>query len=674
VSFTFDRSQLNDFAWANGREWLETNGLGGWASATLSGASSRRYHGLLVAATDPPVGRQVLLAKLDETLLLADGQRLELGCNQYPGAVHPRGYQYLSTFSRALFPQFEYEAGSVKLRKTIAALHGHNTTLIVYEVLAAPTPFTLELLPLLAGRDYHSLGLHDPAAEPTFQHLSESDTFQTRPQPQSVKLFMTLPGATYEARPAWYYQLEYLVEQERGQDFREDLFSPGIFRRLLQAGDTFGLILSTEPAGTVSAETLLAQEQQRRESLLTTVPAADSLRRALTLAADQFIVRRATDLNTVIAGYHWFTDWGRDTMISLPGLCLVTGRFAEARRILQAFANTVSQGMLPNRFPDSGAAPEYNTIDATLWFFVAVHQYQQYSSDEEFVTQTLLPVLTDILAWHRRGTRYGIHMAESGLLSAGAAGEQLTWMDAKVGDWVVTPRQGQPVEVQALWYNALRITASLLEPLAREFEAEELQELAVQVLSAFEENFWNHECNCLYDCLPPSGPPDASLRPNQLLAVSLPFPLLSGERAALVLLTIERSLLTPVGLRSLAPDDLAYCPRYLGGPRQRDGAYHQGTVWSWWLGPYCDALMHVHGAKTGPARVRAVLDDFAFHLGEAGIGSISEIFDGDAPHQPRGCVAQAWGVAEVLRVACQYTISSLDKTETATPTPVTPEA
>lgn len=656
MSQLFDSSCFPEFAPARGLEWLEANGLGGWASATVSGASSRRYHGLLVAATSPPVGRQVLLAKLDETLVLADGTRHELGCNQYPGAVHPTGYQYLTKFERDLFPVFEYEAGGVRLRKTVAARHGHNTTLIVYEVLAAPAPFVLELLPLLAGRDYHSLGRHAAEAEPAF--VRTADTYHLHPRPGTAPLFLTLPGATLEPRPTWFYQLEYAIEQERGQDFREDVFSPGVFCCALQAGDTLGIIVSTDAPGPETAQLLLLRERQRRELLLAAVPAADTLRRALTLAADQFIVRRETDLNTIIAGYHWFTDWGRDTMISLPGLCLCTGRWEEAKRILQAFAATVSEGMLPNRFPDSGAAPEYNTVDATLWFFVAVHHYQHATDDSEFVLGALLPVLTDILAWHRRGTRYGIRVAENGLLSAGTPAEQLTWMDAKVGDWVVTPRHGQPVEVQALWYNALRITAHLLMLAHHESEAEALSTAAMQVQDVFEDSFWNFEGGCLYDCLPPTGPPDGSLRPNQLLAISLPYPLLSSARAGMVLATVERSLLTPVGLRSLAPDDAAYWPQYLGNQLTRDGAYHQGTVWSWWLGPYCNALVRVHGPEEGAACVQAVLEGVAFHLGEAGVGSISEIFDGDWPHLPRGCMAQAWGVAELLRVACQYPVIS----------------
>ena len=659
----FCHPRLIDYDATLHHEWLETNGLGGWASATLSGALSRRYHGLLVAATAPPVGRQVLLAKLDETVLFEGGQRLDLGCNQYPGAVHPAGHRFLETFCRDLFPVFEFEADGVRLRKTVAAVHGRNTTLMVYEVLAAPASFVLELLPMLAGRDYHSLGHHDAAAEPVF--AAADDTFQIRPRPASAELFLTLPGAELEARPTWFYQLEYAIEQERGQDFREDLFSPGVFRRALRAGEVFGIIISTGPPGVDSAEALLATEQARREALLTYLPPTDALRRALTLAADQFVVCRAANLNTVIAGYHWFTDWGRDTMVALPGLCLATGRFAEARHILQAFANTMSEGMLPNRFPDSGAAPEYNTVDATLWFFVAARQYGQASGDAAFVRDTLLPALLDSLAWHRRGTRYGIHVAENGLLSAGADDEQLTWMDAKVGDWVVTPRRGQPVEIQALWYNALRLTADLLDEASRPAEAAALRAEADRVQAAFEPAFWNEERGCLYDCLPPAGPPDASLRPNQLLALSLPYPLLTGARAAQVLAVVERELLTPVGLRSLAPTDPAYCPRYLGSPWQRDGAYHQGTVWSWWLGPYCDALVRVHGPAAGAEKVLAVLAGFAYHLGEAGLGTVSEIFDGEAPHAPRGCIAQAWGVAEVLRVASQYATAPADTHATA---------
>ncbi|OUJ76160.1 amylo-alpha-1,6-glucosidase [Hymenobacter crusticola] len=651
---TFDATITQDIDQAISREWLETNGLGGWASSTISGAHSRRYHGLLVAATRPPVDRQVLLSKLDETLIV-DGQRYELGCNQYPSTVQPQGYQYLTQFRRDLFPEFTYEVGDVTLRKTVVALAGENTTLIRYEVLTAVAPFALELLPLLAGRNSHDFRHADDAPQPDF--TCTDDVFQIRPQPSSPELYLAIPGATYAARPLWFYQLEYAIEQERGEQSHEDLFSPGSFSRSLAPGDILHLLVSTDSPAGRDAAALLAQEQQRRTALLPPNAAPDSLARILTLAADQFIVRRDADLKTVVAGYHWFTDWGRDTMISLPGLCLTTGRLADARLILQAFAQSVSEGMLPNRFPDSGEAPEYNTVDATLWFFVAIYYYRQASADDEFVRETLLPVLLDILAWHQRGTRYGIHVAADGLLTAGEEGQQLTWMDAKVGNWVVTPRQGKAVEINALWYNALRIASTLAYDFGQPEAGQTLEQQASRLFGAFQPSFWNADRGCLYDCLTPDGSPDASIRPNQLFALSLPFPLLTGERAEQVLTVVEQHLYTPVGLRSLSPEDARYQPIYEGSLLQRDGAYHQGTVWSWLLGPYVDALLHVHGPKLGKQRAQQVLNAFAYHLREAGVGTISEIFDGQAPHHPRGCMAQAWSVAEVLRVATSLNLN-----------------
>ncbi|WP_324674192.1 amylo-alpha-1,6-glucosidase [Hymenobacter sp. GOD-10R] len=646
----FDATVTQDFEQALSREWLETNGLGGWASSTISGAHSRRYHGLLVAATRPPVDRQVLLSKLDETLVLG-GQRYELGCNQYPGTVQPQGYQYLTQFQRNLFPEFTYEAGGVTLRKTIVALAGENTTLVRYEVLAAPASFTLELLPLLAGRNSHDFRHADDTPQPDFTRTDA--IFQIRPQPNTPELYLAIPGASYAPRPLWFYQLEYAIEQERGEQYHEDLFSPGSFSLTLAAGDTVHILVSTDSPAGRDAAALLTQEQQRRAALLPPTAAPDSLLYKLTLAADQFIVRRGTQLKTVVAGYHWFTDWGRDTMIALPGLCLATSRFDDARLILQAFAQSVSEGMLPNRFPDSGEAPEYNTVDATLWFFVAIHHYRQASGDEAFVRE-LLPVLLDILAWHQRGTRFGIRVAEDGLLSAGEEGQQLTWMDAKVGDWVVTPRQGKAVEINALWYNALRIGSILAYDFEQPTTGQQLEEQASRLYAAFQPNFWNADLGCLYDCLHLDGTPDASIRPNQLFALSLPFPLLTGERAEQVLSVVAEHLYTPVGLRSLSPEDTRYQPIYEGPLLQRDGAYHQGTVWSWLLGPYVDALLYVHGQKLGQERAQQVLEAFTYHLREAGVGTISEIFDGQAPHYPRGCMAQAWSVAEVLRVATEF--------------------
>ena len=378
------------------------------------------------------------------------------------------------------------------------------------------------------------------------------------------------------------------------------------------------------------------------------VAGADDTVSALALAADAFIVRRGENLRTVIAGYPWFSDWGRDTMIALPGVCLATGRYDDAKKILRAFARSVDAGMLPNRFPDSGEAPEYNTVDATLWFFVTAHRYLEASGDEEFVLGELLPVFEEIVAWHERGTRYGIKVDDDGLLRAGSPGAQLTWMDAKIGDWVVTPRHGKPVEIQALWYNALCILADLRKRAGSLAESASLLARAKQVKERFVEVFWNAEASCLFDVVD-GDRRDASVRPNQVFALALPYPLLAKDKARSVLAVIEQKLLTPYGLRSLAPDDPAYRGRYEGDPASRDAAYHQGTVWSWLLGPYADALVKTNGA-VGKPKARKAIEGLTPHLLEAGLGSISEIFDGDAPHAPRGCPAQAWSVGEALRV------------------------
>jgi len=456
----FDKQTTKNFDKAIELEWLETNGLGGWASSTIVGANTRRYHGLLVAATQPPVGRTVLLSKLDETIVEND-ERFELGCNQYPGAVHPRGFEFLESFEKEFFPVFEYRAGGIKIMKTVAAIHGENTTVILYEVLEAPTALEFELQPFIAARDFHSL----THANDFINQDAEFENGLLRLQPYDgiPDLFIYAESTSFEPNAGWYHNFEYKIEKFRGLDFQEDLWTCGKLTSSIKAGDQLGVIISTEDPRGRDALELLEQERQRRKKLVTRAKTQNGgTIKALILAADQFVVRRAEDLRTIIAGYPWFADWGRDTMIALPGICLVTGRFDDAKKILRAFAQSVSQGMLPNRFPDAGEEPEYNTVDATLWYFVAIHQYFQYTQDEEFVREELMPVLRDILRWHERGSRYNIHMDEDGLLYAGEPGVQLTWMDAKIGDWVVTPRQGKAVEINALWYNALMIFSKWL--------------------------------------------------------------------------------------------------------------------------------------------------------------------------------------------------------------------
>jgi len=644
MPITFDKTLIKNFDEAVRREWLETNGLGGWASSTITGAHTRRYHGLLVAATKPPVGRMVLLSKLDETLAIS-GQRFELSCNRYPGTTHPRGFEHLVSFEKNLLPIFEYEAGGTKLRKTIAAVNGENTTLILYEILNAPTPFSFELRPFVAYRDYHSMTRANDAIRREAQF--NNGVFRAQPYDGAPELFIAIPKAAFEAQPDWYRNFEYSLEQNRGLDYREDLFTHGVFKITLQAGDKLGVIISTDDPKGRDAFKLFMMEKRRREKILDSPSNKDEFSKILTLAADQFVVKRGEDLKTLIAGYHWFSDWGRDTMISLPGICLVTGRYDDAKKILRAFAQSASQGMLPNRFPDAGEQPEYNTVDATLWFFVAIYKYLQYSGDENFVRDELMPILRDIIAWHDRGTRYRIHVDADGLLYAGEPGVQLTWMDAKVGDWVVTPRQGKAVEINALWHNALKISSELSQRFGNKTEAKQFAQRAEQVKAKFNEVFWNEVSGYLYDYID-GDHCDALLRPNQIFALSLPFPLLEGEKAKRVLKIVEEKLYTPAGLRSLAANEPGYRPHYGGDQYSRDSAYHQGTVWSWLLGAMITAIVRVEG-EAGKLRAKQLLENIQPHLSDAGVGTISEIFDAELPHSPRGCMAQAWGVAEVLR-------------------------
>jgi predicted glycogen debranching enzyme len=659
----FDFSGKENFEELNNKEWLETNGLGGWGGSSITGCHTRRYHGLLAAATKPPTERMVLVSKMDETIIV-NGERFELGTNNYGGVIHPKGYQYLRSFTKSLCSEFVYEAGGVRLRKSILMPHGENTTIIKYEVVKAETPFILEWLPLLAGRDYHQL-MH--AQDINLTNGFENNQLKIKLNDQPPDVFIHLYGGNYNTNPNWYYHFNYSIENYRGLDFIEDLFTPGTLSKELGEGDIFYLVLSTNDYSSIDVEAVFKKEIKRRTALIN--KETTNTVQQLVLAADQFIVQRnltpnyvSTDQEeaaTIIAGYHWFTDWGRDTMISLPGLCISTKRFDDAKKILYAFAQSVDRGMLPNRFQDNGEAPEYNNVDGTLWHFIAIYKYLQATGDREFVLEKLLPVLKDIIDWHYRGTRYNIHVDEDGLLYAGEKGFQLTWMDARVGNWVVTPRMGKPVEIQALWYNALQIFSKLLELNGQKDDAVKMLQQAGRVKESFENKFWYDEGDYLYDVIDENEIPDKSFRPNQLFAISLPFALIEGQKAKTVMKLVEEKLYTTKGLRSLSPDDNRYIRFYGGNQWQRDSSYHQGTVWSWLLGPYIDAIYKTHGSSAALTKARKIIENFLPHLSEAGIGTISEIFDGEAPHRPRGCIAQAWGVAEILRVIKAYQLDSI---------------
>jgi predicted glycogen debranching enzyme len=643
----FEESICADLDRARHLEWLETNGLGGFSSSTITGMNTRRYHGLLTAATKPPVGRVVLLSKLEETLLI-DGQRFDLSCNQYPGAVHPQGQRYLKEFRLDPFPTFVYSVEGIEIEKRVFMVHGENTAVVEYEVRGKSC--TLELRPLIAFRDYHSTTRQNDAINPSV-HLIAGLAAITPYQGLPELLFAHNADAL-EQTGEWFYNFEYSAEQERGLDAHEDLFNPFVLRFAMQSGAAATVIASLEVHAAGDAPALKNRELDRRRRIVESSPSADPLVRQLVAAADQFIVRRG-ELNSVIAGYHWFADWGRDTMIALPGLTLVTGRARVARNILEAFAQSADQGMLPNRFPDAGEAPEYNTVDATLWLFEAVRSYLQYTGDLEFVHERLYPQLKEIVNWHLRGTRYGIHVDTDGLLACGEPGVQLTWMDAKVGDWVVTPRTGKPVEIQALWHNALCVLLDLAGKFGDSGPQTFLTELAGQARQSFAAQFWNPEAGCLYD-LVDRDQRDGSIRPNQIFAVSLHHPLLARDQERQIVEVVQRDLLTPLGLRSLSPRDPHYRPHYEGGVWERDSAYHQGTVWPWLMGPFLSAYVKVHD-RSAEARSQAALwlQPFNEHLRTAGLGQISEIADAEPPFTPRGCVAQAWSVAELLRAAVE---------------------
>jgi len=650
---SFDRSICRNFDSAIEKEWLETNGIGGYASSTIIGVNTRGYHGLLVAATRPPLGRMVLLSKVEETLIIGD-RRYEISCNQYPGAIYPEGYRYLDSFRLEPFPISTYAVADVAVEKSVFMVHGENTTFIAYRIIRAPGVVTLELCPLIACRDFHGRMHESQNLDMDIRWENGYISIASR----GIRLFMSvrveqaasLFNAEFQRSGHWYRNLEYRMEASRGQESHEDVYSPGYFVCMLTEGEEAALVASTNDPSALELEASRSRELRRRDSIsnidASTLPSLNGLM----AAADQFIVKRAGDLFSIIAGYHWFGDWGRDTMIALPGLTLVPKRYDVAKGILKSFARYCDRGMIPNRFPEAEEQPEYNTVDASLWFVYAVKKYLDYTSDLSFVESELFDALTQIIQHYMNGTRYNIHMDADGLIYAGEAGTQLTWMDAKIGDLVVTPRRGKAVEINALWYNALRVMEQLSRKLGRMGSSFEYMLLAEKAKRSFNQIFWNEDRNCLYDCVD-GDHLDASIRPNQILAISLPHRLLTEERAKAVLEVVQRELLTPFGLRSLSTKHEEYIGHYGGDQYSRDLAYHQGTVWAWLLGPFITAYINVNGqSKEAKEFAEELLSRFLRnHLRDAGLGTISEIFDGDPPHHPRGCIAQAWSVAEILR-------------------------
>ena len=592
----------------------------------------------------------LLLAKLEETLVIG-GQRYELAVNRHPGVIHPHGHEYLKEFRLDPFPTFTYEVAGAQVEKRVFMLHGENTTIVEYELRGDGPECVLEVRPLIAFRNFHDL---------THANGVINSLVDARPGAASVTPYPGLPALHFahdadglNVTGQWSYNFEYDAERERGLDYKEDLFNPFTMHFHFSGRATGTVLASTEPHLAAEAPELRRSEIESRSRVVAEVATGNALAEALTAASGQFLVRSGAR-RSIIAGYHWFGVWGRDAMISLPGLTLVMGRWDIARDILLEFARSINQGMLPNRCPEGDEPAEYNTVDGALWFFEAVRALAQYTADYTFVQEQIYPALRDIIDWYVRGTRYGIQVdARDGKLSCGEPGVQLTWMDAKVGYWVVTPRTGKPVEVQALWYNALRIMEDFAQRFGDRPAETQAAELSKTARASFAGLFWNQEARCLYDVIN-NAEHDASIRPNQILAVSLGHSMLSAEHARQIVNVVERELLTPYGLRTLSPHDPRYRPRYEGDVRSRDSAYHQGTVWPWLMGPFITAYFKVNGrTEEVRQRVQQWLHPFHDHLNIAGLGQISEIFDGDPPHKPRGSIAQAWSVAELLRVAVE---------------------
>jgi len=637
------------------REWLVTNGLGGFASATISGEITRRYHGFLIAALPAPQGRVVMLNDLDVAVGRSDGSLASL---------RDSGRFVDFTLTMGL-PSWRYEIDGMTIEKSVLMPARHNITYIGFRLIGGARAIRLFLRPAVNFRRIEA-AVSEPLAS-GYALTANGRHYEIAAGSGLPVLRLMISGCdatSFTADGGSRHECDFVTEEQRGYDARGSLWSPGYFTVELQPDSIATLIAATEPWHTVEAlhpDAARRFETERRRRLVAMAPPAarEGLAAELVLAADSFIITpvgrvadivrahaEGDEMRTVIAGYHWFTDWGRDAMISLEGLTLATGRVAEGKWILRAFAHYVRDGLIPNMFPEGDCEGLYHTADATLWFFHALARYVEYTGDRATLT-LILPKLQEIVRLHLEGTRFGIKAdPRDGLLSQGAEGYQLTWMDAKVGDWAVTPRRGKAVEINALWYNALSLLTQWLRD-ARHPEADEIAGHAELTRQSFNRRFWNESRGCLYDVVDGENGDDASFRPNQIFAVSLPHPVLDRQYWRPVVDAVEQKLLTPFGLRSLAPDEPDFKSRYFGDLRARDAAYHQGTVWAWLIGPFIDAWLKVHPDKREKAR--GLLAGFETVVAEAGIGSISEIFDAEPPFTPRGCMAQAWSVAEVLR-------------------------
>lgn len=640
--FMLNQSNFNELSQ---KEWLLTNGIGGYASSSLSGANTRRYHGILVASFNPPTDRKVLVSKIEEKIITKEATA-ELSANQYPDLIHPQGYTHLQSFERYPLPKFIFQVGEAKLAKTIFMVQDSNTTILEYENIGTEE-FSLELMPLYVFRDYHSL-FHEQGDFDFYQEKLTENQFKIYAHFGAMPFYFGFSKGNFNENSAWFKNFEYVGEKNRGLDFREDAKSNGFVQCTLMQGEKIYLIFTTD-AQYLDVDASLEKEKEikRLESLK--IVSSNQFLQDLAVSGDQFLVKRkSTDSYTLIAGYPWFTDWGRDTMIAMRGLTIAVGKKKISESIIRTFLNYLDKGMLPNRFPDSGEEVEYNTIDATLWLFVVLYEYYEQFKDKELIAE-VFPKLTEILEYYRKGTRYDIHMNEMGLIAGGEGISQLTWMDARVGDYVVTPRHGCAVEINALWYNALCIYqyfAKLLKQkagtIAKDITSFEL---------VFRNNFLNQK-GYLNDVVLPGQFVDDTIRPNQIYAISLPFSFLNKDESLAVLNHVEEHLYTDLGLRSLSPQHPDFKAHYGGDQWQRDTAYHQGTVWAFLWGEYALAYLKVHDfseeAKNTIHQKMKVLENHFYN--ENCIYGISEIFDGAEPQAGKGCVQQAWSIGMLMKV------------------------
>ncbi len=637
-----------------GMEWLRANRLGTYSSSTVMGCNTRRYHGLLVAATHPPVGRIIALSTVMEQLVVR-GRTYDLATNEFADTFSPEGYSNLTEFHDGPDACFVYNLGGTTLTKHVVLSDNTNEIAIRYE-LEGPAD-KLILRPFAALRDFHALRNASAACDVGFLPVGDDGVEMHDGMSGYPGLFLQVADAIFQADPQWWYRLLYRVDRARGQECHEDIYSPGVF--YWAPGDSVECTLraSLGAPPEIKYRTITSRLRRRQSEPLAPFKTAPVAMRRLAVATDVYVVDRITP-NTasgasILAGFPWFADWGRDTFISLPGLLLCTGRFDLAKQVFQTYVDSLSEGMIPNRFDDYSNAVHFNSVDASLWFILAAERYMRATNDEAFWRDTLAPACREIVSRYATGTRFGIHADTDGLIVAGSYETQLTWMDAKIGSEPVTPRWGKAVEINALWYCAHRILAERLAATdaakARIFDGD-----AKRIGQAFLDTFWNKQFEWLHDVVNEQGA-DASLRPNQIFAVSLPYSPLSLGQQRNVLRSVRENLLTPLGLRTLSPRDPRYRERYGGGGESRERAYHQGSVWAWLMGPYIEAHLKVENAVQTPkaiAQAEAWLRELDAHLNEAGVGQISEIFDGAPPHEPHGCFAQAWSVAEVLRAKC----------------------